>query len=183
MLVLVASGPNLLRGGGGGGGRMEEPGGRHDLLLSGKKRTNSAMGTGRTPPQNAICRLLGWTVKKRQNLFPHTHIFFSWNTTRDEPGEIRVGGWRVREASVFLCKEKKKKGTSLFSLPVCRLHTAFKKIKIVAPKRKLYDPPHFPLLVPPAGGLDQKPSTSLQASVIPSTPLQWIQVILHPHRC
>lgn len=34
----------------------------NDLLPSGTKRTNSAMGTGQIPPHNAGCLLLCWTA-------------------------------------------------------------------------------------------------------------------------
>ena len=72
VLVLVAS-----------GGMAKPSGGWHDLLSSGTKRTNSAMGTGQTPPQNAICLLLGWTVLANKaepipSSVQHTHSpFFS----------------------------------------------------------------------------------------------------------
>ncbi len=74
VLALVAS-----------GGMAKPSGGWHDLLLSGKKRTNSAMGTGQTPPQNVSCLLLGWTVlanKAEPIPYPlqHTHTHTRMHT-------------------------------------------------------------------------------------------------------
>lgn len=126
-------------------------------MSSGTKRTNSAMGTGQTPPQNVICLLLGWTVlANKAEPIPsplqhtHPHPFFSpaiLQGTSQGRSEWEVG---VREGSISVLR----KARSLFpSAPPSSSEAHSPKKRAPKWNFSLILPP-FSSLVPPAGGLD-----------------------------
>lgn len=166
-------------------------------MSSGTKRTNSAMGTGQTPPQNAICLLLGWTVLANKaepipsllehthtHLHKHPHLFFFLSQLKYYWGQARrdQSGRLLYEGEKYFCVTKKPDPCFPLLHPAHRRPTALKR----APKCNisLIHPPQFSFIGTPSrrSGL-QKPWASLWASMIPSMSSPWIKVVLHPHRC